>query len=210
MVSFLTHLSSWPKGERGSCVSGKMTWAFISTDTATGLQILRGSWDQINVAEGEVAEVCGAWACITFHLIMVCIGSSGPISSAKEIRMKMLWAGPSGSPQLVSWGAGGTLNRQPCVRPCIIFCPISSLCALFRFLGILCLLSCCRNPNSPDWKLKSYLQSYCQDKRLVQFSFPYNQPFCTPLSIEWEKSDFFTGSLILCFRTLWPALKFGI
>ena len=37
-----------------------------------------------------------------------------------------------------------------------------------------------------------------------QFSFPYNQPFCTPLSIEWEKSDFFTGSLILCFRTLWP------
>jgi len=50
-----------------------MTWAFISTDTATGLQILRGSWDQINVAEGEVAEVCGAWACITFHLIMVCI-----------------------------------------------------------------------------------------------------------------------------------------
>lgn len=61
------------KGERGTCVSGKMTWAFISTDTATGLQILRGSWDWINVAEGEEAEVCGVWACITFQLIMVCI-----------------------------------------------------------------------------------------------------------------------------------------
>ena len=139
------------------------------------------------------------------------LGSSGPISSAKEIRMKMLWAGPSGSPQLVGWGAGGTLNRQPCCRPCIIFCPISSLCALFRFLGILCLLSCSRNPNSPDWKLKSYLQSYCQDKRFVNsFLFHITSPSAHrfPLS---EKSLTSSQGLWFFVSGLSDlALKFGI
>lgn len=58
MVSFLIYPSSKPKeGETGTCVSGQMTRAFISTDTATGLQILSGSWAQINgvkVSEGSL------------------------------------------------------------------------------------------------------------------------------------------------------------
>ena len=41
-------------------------------------------------------------------------------------------------------------------------------------------------------------------KTCAQFSFPYNQPFCITLFTEWEKSDFFTGLLILCIWTLWP------
>lgn len=62
------------KGERGTCVSRKMTRAFISTDTTIRLQILRGSWARINVAEGKEVELVGpGWIFITFHLITVCV-----------------------------------------------------------------------------------------------------------------------------------------
>ena len=77
------------KGERGTRVSGKTTWAFVSTDTATELQILHGSWDWIDAAEGEEAEVCGAWACITFHLIMACILQKMPLF-VREQQKKIL------------------------------------------------------------------------------------------------------------------------
>lgn len=43
-----------------------MTRAFISTDIATGLQILHGSCAQINDVEGKEGEFCGPWVCITF------------------------------------------------------------------------------------------------------------------------------------------------
>lgn len=47
---------------------------FYIDRNCTGLQILRGSWDRINVAEGEEGGgFVGVWACITFQLIMVCI-----------------------------------------------------------------------------------------------------------------------------------------
>lgn len=61
------------KGRSGTCVSRKMTQAFISTDIASGLQILHGSCAQINDVEGKEGELCGAWALITFCLITVCL-----------------------------------------------------------------------------------------------------------------------------------------
>jgi hypothetical protein len=66
-VFFFWHIHpSRSQGGRksGTCVNRKVTRAFLSTDVASGPQILLGSWAQINVAGGKAAGECVefAWA----------------------------------------------------------------------------------------------------------------------------------------------------
>lgn len=110
-----------------------------------------------------------------FHKHLKAYFVSGPILSAKEIRVKTRAL----REPTASWlGVGEWQNRQPCCRSSIIFCPIPSLTTLFLVLGMLSALFLVpETPSSPDQKLKSYLQSYCRDKRLVcSFLFHITSP----------------------------------
>lgn len=122
----------------------------------------------------------------------------GPILSAKEIGMKKLGAQPPGSPPS-SWG-GRNADRHPIQILHQTLPNPQSLCSISCPWDSFCFDSRSRNPALfPDWSLAILLLG---QKPCPQISSPCHQPICKPLFIEWGKANFFTGWLILCFRTL--------